>query len=260
MRLLIFLKKHLIFILLFILLATNISLNSDEEISKKYFNNVFGGGKEKIIISKGELDSIDIYYAIVNINLFDNYSNVTITYRLKNSGEDAQILFAFPRIDAKVNKVINDKISKKSIENEIIRGSYLNYRISVNGKKIDYFIKEENQIELDIPYKIGDYLYQKKTGNKAIYHEEMIDSYYYTYSWYMSSIDIKHDEKKTISISYTTPHYYNVIKISHINKNINVEDPALVYLSTKDNNSTKYFSEKIFIYNFKTSYSDSGKN
>ena len=69
-----FLKKILIFTLPLILLSINFLLYSNEEISKKYFNNIFGGGKEKIIVSKGNKDSINIYYAIVRINLFDNYS------------------------------------------------------------------------------------------------------------------------------------------------------------------------------------------
>ena len=260
MKIIIFFNKKLLITLSLLFVSINFSSFADEEIMKQYFNNIFGGGKEKVIVTNGNINSIDIYFAIVNINLFDNYSNVSITYKLKNNGEDAKLLFVFPRIDAKINKVINDKINKKNIVSEKTEGSYLNYKISVNGKRINYYIKEENQIELNLPYKMGDYLYQKKTGNKVTIYEEMVDSYYYTYSWYISSIDIKNDEKKTISISYTTPHYYNVIKVNNIKKDIALEDPALIYLSSGDNKSKKYISEKIFIYNFNTLYSDREKN
>jgi hypothetical protein len=233
----------------------NFNLNSAEEITKKYFHNVFGGGKEKIIVLEGDRDSIDIYYARIRINLFDNYSDVSIIYRLKNNGKDAKILFAFPKIDASLNKIIGNK----NIKNKKIFGAYLNYSISINGKRINYNLKEDNQIELNLPYKIGDYYY-KKSNNKSTVYEEMVDSYYYTYSWHVSSFDIKNDESKTISISYTTPHYYNVIDINNIKKNVEIEDPALKYLLLESKKSKKYISEKIFIYNFSTVYSDYQKN
>ncbi len=252
-------KKNLIFPLFIFLLTINFYSNSNEEITKKYFNNLFGGGKEKIIISEGDIDAIDIYSAIIQINLFDNYSNVSITYKLKNNGKDAKILFAFPRIDAKIKKLIN----KKNYKSNIIHGDFLNYSILINGHRANYSIKEDNQYELNLPYKIGDYLYQKRidrNGRNKIINEEIVDSFYYTYSWYISPVSIKQDENKIIKISYTTPHYFNEIKFNNT-KNIieELEDPALMYLSVNDKNSTSYESEKIFIYNFNTSYSDKEK-
>lgn len=256
-------KIFFIFTLFVVFLTINYYSYSNEEASKKYFNNIFGGGKERIIILEGSIDSIDIYYTIIHINLFDNHSNISITYKLKNKGEDAKILFAFPRIDAKLKKIINEKENQKRYKTDIIRGDFLNYSILIDGERANYYVKEEDQVELNLPYKIGDYLYQRRNdkNNNKVINEEMVDSYYYTYSWYISPISIKKGKNKIVNIAYTTPHYYNVINIENTKKDIEeLEDPALVYLPENDKDSKRYVSEKIFIYNFKTSYSDNEKN
>ncbi len=254
-------KKIFLLTLLFIIISINYSLYSDEEIKKEYLYNIFGGGKEKIIILKGNISDININQADIDINLFDNYSNIKVIYTLENKGENAEILFAYPKIDAKVNKITDEIGNKKNVENKIINGNFLNYSISINGESSSFSIKEDNQKELNIPYKIGDYYYQKSKNknNEIIIHEEMIDSYNYYYSWYITPVNIKKDETKEISISYSTPHYYNIISLDNIIKDLDLEDPALAYLSSINGKSKNYCSEKIFIYNFNTSYSNKEK-
>ena len=78
---------------------------------------------------------------IIQINLFDNYSNVSITYKLKNNGKDAKILFAFPRIDAAIKKLIN----KRNYKSNIRHGNFLNYSILIDGHIANYSIKKDNQ-------------------------------------------------------------------------------------------------------------------
>lgn len=253
------LYKKIFFIISFAaLFSINYSLMSGEEIKKEYFNNIFGGGKEKIIILKGDINNINIDYANININLFDNYSNIKAVYSIKNNGNDIEILFAYPKIDAKIIKIIEEKGNRKNTESKIIDGSFLNYSILINEKPATYIIKEEKEKEINLPYKIGDYFYNKSINknNETIVNEEMIDSYYYTYSWYITQINIKKDETKRISISYNTPHYYNIINVENISRKLDLEDPALSYLSKIEGKSKTYNSEKIFIYNFNTSYSD----
>ena len=95
----------------------------------------------------------------------------------------------------------------------------------INDKIANYEIKEDKIIELDNHYKIGDSAcIIDKRGR--IKFEEEIDSFYYTYSWYITPVDIKEDEKKIITVSYKSPHYYNTIFTKNYKNNQNIEDPA----------------------------------
>ena len=249
-------KKIFIYLLFFYLFTFNQNLLSQEKMIKKYYNNVFAGGKEKILSLKNDTKDIQIYYASINIILYENYSKINVKYYLKNKGKDVEISFAFPKLDAKIEKII-EKSKNKETKDLIIKGDYLNYSIKINREYADYQIQKDNENELKNPFKIGDTCCIIE--NKKQRYEEKIDSFYYTYSWHVTHLSIKNDEKKVISISYTTPHYYNTITINNPKTIPIIEDSALRYVSIKKESQDHYISEKIFSYLLNTSYSDNEK-
>jgi len=242
---------------LFILLI-NVIL-SPEEINKKYFNNVFSGGRENILSSKTAVKNIEIYNIDINVDLYKSYSVVKATYFIKNNGDTTEILWAFPILDANIKKVTEfdengDKEKKWKMYK--INGKYNDFSIMIDGKKVKYQIKEGNIKEINIPFKTGD-VNSYINGNKKKIEE--IDSYFYTYSWYTVNIKINSKEKKVITVKYICPLYYNLIEAKRVrNLSIN-EDPALKYTSYKEGQNQYFISEKVFNYLLCTSYSKNNK-
>ena len=236
-----------------------------DEISKVYYNNVFSGGKERIIKIKDDIDKIIIENCSIDIILFNNYSKIKIIYLIENKGNDNKFLFEFPRLDAIVNKIIGSyKEDGKNYrrKTERIKGGYIDFSISVDNNKIEYSVKEDDIVELDLPFKIGNSFIFKDSKNKL--YREFVDSFYYVYSWYTAPIQIGAKEKKRIQINYCVSHYYNVIDLRK--KNIHktditdiTGDPALKYIAVEMSDKTQLISEKIFNYLLSTVYSKNEK-
>ena len=87
----VFKRKLIIFLYLFFIIF---NLLQAEEVSKKYFNNIFAGGKERIYSLESDTRSVIIYYAEVNISLFKDYSQINAKYYIKNKGDDITLCFA----------------------------------------------------------------------------------------------------------------------------------------------------------------------
>jgi hypothetical protein len=251
-------KKHIILSALFLL--TSFSIFAYERYTKTYFNNILSGGKERIKIIKGDIDKIDIYKVIININLSMDYSSINAVYYIKNKQEESEIEFLYPKIDSIINKTIKtynngDKnISKKNI---IINGDYSNFIITEDNKIINFEITSDDINDTSIPYKIGDTSNIILNSGKKTTEE--IDSYIFKYSWYTARIKFSKNEKKVIKISYSSPLYYNMIEAEKNNKFEIKEDPALKYITTDSNGERKHISEKIFNFMLYTPYSDNEK-
>lgn len=251
-----------IFFILFFILSQNIL--TTQEIEKKYYNNVFAGGKERLFSIKNGIDNIYIKKAYYDIYLYENYSEIKIKYFLENKGEDAEFYWAYPLLEAKIEKVFENtgNNSSRKYENEVIKVNYIDYKIFVNDIEKNYELQEGKEIEIGYPYKIGDSYVSFKDKKRDIIFEEAVNSYFYTYSWNVTPFQMKKDEKLSIKISYKTPHFYNTITVKnndgpplgHL-----YEDPALKYYSLKRKKIEKNTSEKVFSYSLNTVYSNKEK-
>ena len=200
---------------LIILLSLNICatiFSQQEQISKKYFYNIFGGGKEKLLISDN--DKIEVESIGINIILNESFADIKAVYKIKNNGNDTKFNFCFPKLDAKVN-FINQVNSK--FKTETIKGNYNNFFVTINGNPVKFNILEDAEKEyIMLPYKIGNQLQNidsiKNQGN-------FVDAYKFYFSYYIFQVEIRKKESKSIIISYETPLYYNQITAINLDQN-----------------------------------------
>lgn len=231
--------------------------NSDVHITKKYFNNIFAGGKERIFVDEENRKQLEIENASIYITLFDNYSKINASYSIINNGEDCRIKFAFPRLDAIIDKTFANKNLR---EKSIATGEYTDFTFNIDGNEAAYEIIRSDDNEINLPYKIGDLEYIYNTNNAEYKFIEQVNSYSYLYLWYVADIDLKHNEKTIVNVEYITPHYFNFVDIdglSELDEQIEgIEDPALNYNQSTADNRIKLFSEKVMVYLLNTIYSD----
>ncbi|MBN2544399.1 MAG: hypothetical protein JXB50_01295 [Spirochaetes bacterium] len=245
--------KKMIFYLMIVSLGFN--SYSEEILSKKYYNCIFSGGKEKIYSETGNINNVRIYYSYIDINFNKDYSTVKIKYYLKNYGRDISIIWAYPFLVANLEKTMEIKEKIKN-ENQKIILDYKDYKVFINGEPAPYTTFHNNTRENLLPYKIGDTSIEI---DKETIKEQNINMYYYTYSWHTTPVELKEDEKKVIEVHYTASHYFNEITLKQNNDITGVEDPALEYISKKINSKEFLASEKVFAFLFNTSYSKKEK-
>jgi len=235
----------------FLLITIGFNLYSEEILTKKYYNCILSGGKEKIYSESGDANNIKIYYAYFDINFNKDYSIVKIRYYLKNNGKDIKAIWSYPFLTANLEKTyeVREKISH---ENQKIELDYKDYKVLIDGVQANYYTHHDNIRENLLPYKIGD---TSVEIDKNIKKEKNINMFYYTYSWHSTPIEFKEDEKKVIEVNYTASHYFNEIILKNNIDIAAVEDPALVYISKKANTQELLSSEKVFAFLFNTSYS-----
>jgi len=222
------------------------NLFPQEEITKKYFYNIFGGGREKIIY--GKENDIKIEELNINIYLYNTHARINAEYIISNNGNDSAINFYYPKVDAKI-KVLENENPK--IREEIIKGDYINFSAAVDNKTINYNIVEnfsDKEVIL-MPFKIGNEIHRINPKNRKK-EDSVPDSYKFYYSWYNFSVDLAKKEHKKIIISYETPLYYNEITAKNLTRDLNgdMEDPALNYVKNYNNDVLFLRSERIFTY------------
>jgi len=234
-----------------LIISLGFILYPEEILTKKYYNCILSGGKEKVYSETGDKNEIKIYYAYFDINFNKDYSVVKIKYYLKNYGKDIKVTWAYPFLVANLEKTLEIK-EKVSNENQKIVLDYKNYKVLINGIQVNYYTYHENTRENLLPYKIGDTSIEIDKETKK---EQNINMYYYTYSWHTTPVEFKEDEKKIIEVQYIAYHYFNEIVLKNFKEFTAVEDPALEYISKKINSEEFLASEKVFAFLFNTSYS-----
>jgi hypothetical protein len=253
-------NKKVVILFLFFLISLSVF---PDELVKKYYNNIFGGGKERIVFSnESDRKNVNILKSYIIIDLYDDYASVNITYSIK-SNDNSKIRFMYPKIDTLISKNIYSLADKK--QEEIItknmeyklEGSYNDFKVLINNKSGTFNIEQSNMTEQEIPYRSGDE--KEYYDDNMNFYKESIEAYTNLYSWYSFPVELIKNKTSEINISYNTYYYYNENFISKDKSIIDIEDPALKYEYTSDINSSHGISEKIFTFNLFTSYSNDEK-
>lgn len=238
------------FLFLILLCVVIINLNSTE-LLKRYFNLPFNGGLPKITSISDDVN-IKRSYANYRVDLFDNYAKVHCIFKIENKGSKAKVTFAYPSLGCRYSEIKNNKHNSKS-KSYSYEYNYYNFTMEINNQRINFTSKKDNLIETSIPYKYG---VTNSSDAKGARLEKYPSSYLYYYIWNITNFTLDKKEKKTITVDYTVPLYYNEIKtdISNIDK---YKDNIFDYKYNKILNN--YTSEKFFIMLFNTAYSFSQK-
>lgn len=250
--------KKVKFFLFFSLIIT--AFISSEDLVKKYYNNVFHGGKERFVFQyPDDRKLINVKYCNITVDLFPEYASLNIVYEISAKDRDVNCEFMFPKIDSFINKstysLIDENKDDVLLDSKLLKkeGNYDNFSISVNGESVKYKIETSDMLELEIPYRLGDE--KEYFDEKMNLYKESVESFTFLYGWYTIPLIIKEKEKLKINITYNCGYYYNENYFDHTRSAIEIEDPALRYEYTESSMGKTGVSEKIFSYLFFTSYS-----
>jgi hypothetical protein len=158
-----------------------------------------GTGQIKRISSK----TISIEDEILTIDLKKGYANVSVIYRMKNSGDSTTVNFGFPSI------IWAGEYSKQSNWSQIEIEDYV---IRDGSKLVNSSLKYNNSYDDEI----------------SVQH--VVDSYESSgpyVAWHTSKLQFEKNETKTVSISYTSNY---LISGYEVGETTHIEDPIFQYL------------------------------
>lgn len=251
-----------VFNFLWVLLSISSIMPQNNKGNEKYFyksysNHIISGGRERFIFKNiDDKKDIELLLAKIDVNLFYNYSKVTLNYIIRNKKEKyIETKFLYPFLYSKIVKKIEKTEKLKFIENRkeeiIIKGSYIDFKINENGISQNYEVEFSDIDELNIPYNIGD---EKNIFTSNSLYSEKVLSFIYRYAFYKINLNFKAKEKKNITISYFVPHYNNKIKASFLEYNNSIEDPSLRYMFKRINEYFEMISDSVFTFILYPSY------
>jgi len=230
----------------------------EEFFYKEYSSNIISGAREKFEFENEEYKkSFEISFIKVDVNLFNNYSRITINYIIRNkSKNEIKCNFLYPFIYSNVFKKIEKSEKGKLIENRTEnvekKSLYKDFKIIENGIKRDYEIKFSNIEESNIPYSIGN---ERKLFNDTTLFSEKVISFIHKYGFFSIDLKFKSKERKILTVIYNVDHYNNNIKTNFEYSN-SMEDPALRYMFKKVDDTIQLLSDYIFYFILKPQYSE----
>ncbi|HPO50552.1 MAG TPA: hypothetical protein PLO89_09530, partial [Spirochaetota bacterium] len=109
-------------------------------IEKRYYGNIAGGGREKILGEDGLLEkSISVVSRNISVELFERYAKVNIVYKIKNNSSiDKKTVFLYPYLVGSVIKSIED------LTNDSFLNAFTDIQ-KIEGVYADFLVKEENE-------------------------------------------------------------------------------------------------------------------
>ena len=89
-------------------------------IEKKYFGNIVGGGREKIILKdQSDKKNIVVLSRNITIELYEKYSKVNIIYKIKNNNKKgSSITFLYPYLISSITKSNEDLTDDSFLNNQ----------------------------------------------------------------------------------------------------------------------------------------------
>lgn len=227
-------------------------------IEKKYYGNIAGGGREKILDEDGLLEkNVSVVSRNISVELFERYAKVNIIYKIKNnSSTDKKIVFLYPYLVSSVIKSIedltNDSFLNAFTDIQKIEGVYADFLVKEDNENVKFQIENfSDDMENNLPFRIGD---SKISFQNNLWYKEVVDSFSNKYGYYSFGLDFKKKEVKTLAISYTTKNYYNEVLVKNYTGEDDFEDPALEYETVCEKNGYVSTSDKIFSFILFTPY------